>query len=148
MKLEEKLKKQKEFLESFKSEDDFKKYLMLWRWPDGVLCPKCNGKHCYELKNGNFECSGCGKQFSLTSGTIFEKTRTSFRTWFEVILFTRSNFKISTIKRRTGKDYKSAWLLVNKIRKNENNSDLKRLFDKDLREKWQRINSAEVNNMT
>lgn len=52
------------------------------RWPEtqgAPVCPHCGGLDGYEIKSRRrFECSACGKQFSVTSGTLFHGRKLSF----------------------------------------------------------------------
>jgi hypothetical protein len=52
------------------------------RWPENdgaAVCPFCGVCDCYEIKSRRrFECSGCGKQFSVTSNTVFHGRKKSF----------------------------------------------------------------------
>src|SRR4051812_33547444 len=46
------------------------------RWPGGVpTCPHCTSFSTYDCRRPNgaarFRCRGCGKDFSITSGTLF-----------------------------------------------------------------------------
>ena len=47
--------------------------MIRWADTDGQpVCPCCGGVDHYDLKSRPvWKCKGCGKQFSLTSGTIF-----------------------------------------------------------------------------
>lgn len=52
------------------------------RWPetDGApICPHCGCLDAYEIKSRRrFECAACGKQFSVTSGTMFHSRKMAF----------------------------------------------------------------------
>jgi transposase-like protein len=52
------------------------------RWPntDGApVCPHCGGLDAYGITTRRrFKCKACGKQFSVTSGTIFASRKMSF----------------------------------------------------------------------
>src|ERR1700730_9050974 len=54
------------------------------RWPEGFVCAGCAGRTTYRLATRPrvFECAGCGRQHSVTAGTIFHRTRTPLRKWF------------------------------------------------------------------
>jgi transposase-like protein len=55
------------------------------RWPDGFLCPSCEGKD-YGLIHGRrhkrYQCRSCCHQDTLTAGTILEATKLPLNTWF------------------------------------------------------------------
>lgn len=51
------------------------------RWPEThgeAVCPQCGDVDAYEIPRRRFKCSACGKQFSVTSGTIFASRKMSF----------------------------------------------------------------------
>ena len=54
------------------------------RWPNGSLCAGCAGRAAYQLaaRPRVFECAGCGRQHSVTAGTVLHRTRTPLRKWF------------------------------------------------------------------
>src|SRR5216683_3587519 len=54
------------------------------RWPKGFVCPGCARRLAYQLaaRPRVFECAGCGRQHSVTAGTVFHRTRTPLRKWF------------------------------------------------------------------
>ncbi len=58
-------------------------------WKDGYpTCPHCGEKKCYNLKTTeHWECSACGKQFSIFIKTMFEKRGRGIKLaqWFGVI---------------------------------------------------------------
>ena len=57
-------------------------YLEWLRWPDGFRCPRCAGRDGWRLGSGRWECAVCGRQASVTAGTIFHRTRTPLQLWF------------------------------------------------------------------
>ena len=54
------------------------------RWPNGFICVGCAGRLAYQLavRPRVFECADCGRQHSVTAGTVFHRTRTPLRKWF------------------------------------------------------------------
>jgi transposase-like protein len=52
------------------------------RWPStegAPVCPHCGGLEAYSVTTRRrFKCKACGKQFSVTSGTIFASRKMSF----------------------------------------------------------------------
>ena len=74
-----------EFLEWFASEEDCATYLEWIRWPDGFVCPQCQGTKAWRTDRGLWHCQGCQRQSSATAGTVFEDSRKSLRLWFHVM---------------------------------------------------------------
>lgn len=108
-----------EFENRFRTEEDCIAYLRQMRWPKGFICPKCAHIDCYELTLRLYQCSSCGKQTSVTAGTIFHKTRIPLTVWFRVI-FAMAQDKGGTSSTRVASYYglsqKTAWLMLHKLR--------------------------------
>ena len=105
----------------FKTEEDCRAYLMKARWGGKPACAKCKSTRVWPIRGGvRYECADCRHQTSLTSGTVFEKTRKPLKLWFRAI------FEISS--RRTGisamdlmrimgfGSYETAWTWLHKLR--------------------------------
>jgi len=78
------------FLEFFNTELKCRNFLVSWRWPDGVRCPKCQNPNVYELRQRRFhwQCQKClpkGYRFSVLVGTPFEGTKCPLPAWFFVV---------------------------------------------------------------
>jgi len=74
-----------EFRKRFSTENACLEYLAQFKWPDGVMCPKCGKQEYQQTKRGLFECEKCKRQISITSGTIFHGTRKPLTLWFEAM---------------------------------------------------------------
>lgn len=75
-----------EFQDRFRTESDCLSYIAQLRWPKGFRCPNCDHDVGYQLKTRPLiQCAVCRHQTSITSGTIFHKTRTPLREWFWMI---------------------------------------------------------------
>ncbi|MFA5400313.1 MAG: IS1595 family transposase [Dehalococcoidia bacterium] len=91
------------------------------RYPNGILCFTCKKitKH-HKLKNRPvYECDRCGHQVSPLAGTIFHKTTTPLKIWFDAIhemATTRSGFSAKALQRKHGMTYKTAWRMFKQIR--------------------------------
>src|SRR5271170_5983874 len=60
-------------------------YLVRLRWPEGFRCPKCRGADHWVTARGLRHCRGCGRQTSVTAGTLFADTHLPLRLWFEAL---------------------------------------------------------------
>ena len=71
-----------EFLDWFASEEACLGYLERLRWPSGFVCPGCGvAQEPYRSNRARLMCRSCGRQSTVTAGTIFDKTRTPLRVW-------------------------------------------------------------------
>ena len=95
-------------------------YLEWLRWPDGFRCPRCAGRDGWRLGSGRWECAVCGHQASVTAGTIFHRTRTPLRLWFEAgWQMTSQKHGVSAlgVQRSLGLgSYQTAWAMLHRYR--------------------------------
>jgi predicted RNA-binding Zn-ribbon protein involved in translation (DUF1610 family) len=111
-----------EFQHRFADEAACVEYLFAARWPDGFVCPGCGKRKAWRLqtKPWTWECAGCGKQTSVTAGTIMHHSKLPLTTWFwaAYLMATHSNgISALQLQRQLGLgSYKSAWLMGAKLR--------------------------------
>jgi IS1 family transposase len=115
-----------QFEKAFPNEDACSAYLVAHRWPDGVRCPRCDGRSCYKLAtmDWKWECPDCriggAYRFSHIAGTIFENTNKPLRDWFRVIhtmMTSRKGVSALQIQRVMGfGSYKTAWYMCHRVR--------------------------------
>jgi len=109
-----------ELQKRFSTQRKCEEFLRKMRWPDGVKCPQCGTNHPYWIKTRKlWKCSGCGHQFTYTSGTIFHASRTPLQKWFITIwLMVESKKGVSAkqIERTIDVGYKTAWRMAMQIR--------------------------------
>ena len=74
-----------EFEARFATEEACRDYLFQLRWPEGFRCPRCGHGAAWPVRQGLWECSGCGRQTSVTAGTVFQDTRQPLRLWLRAI---------------------------------------------------------------
>ena len=111
------------FAKRFPDEAACARHLYEKRWPNGFVCPKCQGAKAWALdsKAFTFECSACGRQTSVTAGTIFHRSHLSLLTWFQAIYAIASHSNgISALQLQAQLglgSYKTAWLMLQKLRR-------------------------------
>ena len=68
-----------EFQASFPDETSCAAFLFERRWPEGFVCPACGGGRPALLKSRahTYECFGCGRQTSITAGTVMHRSKLS-----------------------------------------------------------------------
>jgi len=68
-----------EFQRWFATDDACRDHLLKICWPEGPTCAKCGGRNFYRISARNvYECR-CGRQVSLTAGTIMHGSHTPLR---------------------------------------------------------------------
>ena len=112
----------KDFDKELPNDDACLEWIMKYRYPNGVFCPKCQKvtKYYRVAKRPCYECDICGNQVYPTVGTIFEKSTTPLRTWFHGMFLmanTRCGISAKQLQRETGVTYKTAWRMFTQIRK-------------------------------
>src|SRR6058998_609267 len=89
------------------------------RWPDGPICPRCEGReHSYLTTRRLWKCKACKKQFSVKVGSIFEDSAIPLDKWMIAIwLIANSKNGISSheLGRALGIAQKSAWFVNHRI---------------------------------
>jgi transposase-like protein len=114
----------------FTTDDKCLDYIEKMRWPNGVCCVHCGvlnvSKITREKKGKNqrtriYQCleKECGKQFSATSGTIFNDSHLSLTKWFLAIAFiceAKKGMSALQVQRHLGVNYRTAWHLCHRIR--------------------------------
>jgi transposase-like protein len=109
----------------FQDPDKAREYLESIRWANGVTCPHCGslGKHLHlvgkSYRPGLYKCADCYEQFTVTVGTVFERSKIGLHLWLQAVhLMCASKKGVSAmqIKRLLGVQYKTAWFMCHRIR--------------------------------
>lgn len=109
----------------FTDADAARAHLESLRWPDGAFCP-----HCGEAENvtrmdgeahrkGLHNCKSCRKQFSVTVGTLFERSHIPLNKWmlaFHLMAASKKGMSAHQMHRQLDITYKTAWFMCHRIR--------------------------------
>jgi transposase-like protein len=111
-----------EFQERFADEAACMECLAASRWPEGFVCPVCDGRAAWILERRHlWECTRCHAQTSVTAGTVMHGTRSPLRLWFwAAYLLATHHPGISAVQlqRQLGiSRYETAWLMLQKLRR-------------------------------
>jgi transposase-like protein len=95
-----------------------------WSETNGApVCPHCGGLDAYEARRATgalrFRCKACGKDFTITSGTLFASHKLPLRGHLAAIAIFCNEVKGKSalaISRDLGLSYKSAFVLLHKLR--------------------------------
>ena len=106
----------------FRDEEACRAYLAESRWPDGFRCPACGHGDALELPGRLlWRCRACGRDTSVTAGTVLHRTRTPLTQWFwAAYLVTTHTPGLSALQlqRQLGiSRYETAWMLLHKLRR-------------------------------
>ena len=97
-------------------------FLEKLRWPHGFICPRCgNTGDVYRASRTRLMCRACQYQGTVTSGTIFDKTRTPLRVWLAAAWYlTNQKQGVSALglQRVLGLgSYQTAWTMLHRFRR-------------------------------
>jgi transposase-like protein len=110
----------------FKTPEAAREYLERLRWPNGAICPHCGSvsKEHYELQGkahrpGLWKCKDCREQFTVTVGTVFERSKIALNVWLQAVYLLCSSKKGMSshqLHRMLGVQYRTAWFMTHRIR--------------------------------
>ncbi|MDP6558445.1 MAG: IS1595 family transposase [Pirellulaceae bacterium] len=110
-----------EFESRFSTEAACVDYLVQMRWPNGFVCPSCGGHKAWRTERMLFHCAGCGRQVSVTAGTIFQGTRKPLQMWFRAMWWVTSQkngASANGLQQSLGLgSYQTAWTWLHKLRR-------------------------------
>ncbi len=118
-----------EFNRWFSSEAGAAKYLTDVRFRHGFACPRC-GVLVARSNGPRWWCRDCRRWFTVTTGTLLERTKVPFNTWLVVawhVVQTKIGVSALSVQRITGVNYATAWLLLQKMRAAMNQEERDRL---------------------
>jgi transposase-like protein len=109
----------------FTDENAAREYLEAQRWPDAVSCPHCGSLDGITKMQGKshrpglFNCNGCRKPFSVTVGTVYERSHIPLNKWLlatHLMCSSKKGISAHQLHRMLGITYKSAWFMAHRIR--------------------------------
>lgn len=109
----------------FHDDNAARAYMEAQRWADGVVCPHCGGADkCTRLEGkkhrpGLFQCGDCRQQFTVTVGTVFERSKVPLHKWMlatHLMASSKKGMSAHQLHRSIGVTYKTAWFMWHRIR--------------------------------
>ena len=103
-----------------------REHLEALRWSAGRVCPHCgvvNESGAVNSKSpehkGLYHCNACKKTFTVTVGTLFERSHIPLNKWlmaFHLFSASKKGMSAKQLERMLGVSYKSAWFMAHRIR--------------------------------
>ena len=113
------------FRPEFTDADKAREWLEAMLWKDGPICPHCGvisaatqlqGK---AHRPGVYQCNACREQFTVTVGTLYERSKVPLNKWLaatHLMMASKKGMSALEIGRLLGLSKKTAWFLCHRIR--------------------------------
>jgi transposase-like protein len=109
----------------FHDDEAARLHLEAQRWPNGPYCPRCGECDAITRLQGKSTapglciCKSCRTKFSVTMGTVFERSHIGLAKWmlgFRLMASSKKGVSAHQLHRSLGITYKSAWFMAHRIR--------------------------------
>ncbi len=106
--------------ELFPDNEAARLYLEARLWPNGTVCPDCKGDRISKTKRvGFYHCNACNFDFTIRTGTIFERSKIPLDKWlYAMYLLVTARKGISSLQlaKEIGVTQKTAWFMLGRLR--------------------------------
>ncbi len=106
--------------------DAAREHLESLLWPQGPVCPRCGvmEDRITKLKGkstrpGVYKCKDCRKPFSVTVGTVMERSKVPLCKWVlaaQLMASSKKGMSAKQLQRMIGTNYETAWFLFHRLR--------------------------------
>ncbi|AKQ42309.1 putative transposase for insertion sequence element [Aurantiacibacter atlanticus] len=123
------------FAPRFQNEDASREHLEALHWPEGPTCPHCGSDNAKRLppqkgrktkahpegtiRKGVIQCNDCRQQYTVTVGTVFERSKVPLNKWLlanHMLCASKKGISGHQMARMLGVTYKTAWFMMHRIR--------------------------------
>jgi transposase-like protein len=109
-----------QLFERFPDAESARLYLEGRLWPEGARCPECkSGERITTRKGGFYRCNACSLDFTVRTGTIFERSHVPLHKWlYAMYLLVTARKGISSLQmsKEIGVTQKTAWFMLQRLR--------------------------------
>jgi transposase-like protein len=109
-----------ELFQMFPDQESASTYFEAKRWPDGPVCPACGEeKRIGTRKGGFYRCNACLTDFTVRTGTIFERSKVPLHKWlYAMYLLVTARKGISSVQlsKQIGVSQPTAWFVLARLR--------------------------------
>ena len=105
--------------------DKAREHLEKTVWPKGPICPHCRTLDNAHLMTGEstrpglYKCRDCREPFTVTVGTVFERSKIPLNKWVlasHLMTSSKKGFSAHQLHRTIGVTYKTAWFMMHRLR--------------------------------
>jgi transposase-like protein len=110
----------------YNNDDAARAHLETLLWPNGPTCPRCGvtGDRVTKLQGkstrpGVYKCKDCRKPFSVTVGTVMERSHVPLSKWVlaaQLMASSKKGMSALQLQRMIGTNYETAWFLFHRLR--------------------------------
>src|SRR5215204_4206329 len=115
----------------FPDQETARTYLEGRLWPNGPRCPVCGtGDRITTRKGGYYRCNQCKEDFTVRTGTIFERSHVPLHKWvyaMYLLMTARKGISSMQLAKEIGITQKSAWFVLHRLREACGGPNLKKL---------------------
>jgi len=110
-----------EFLKKFPDERAARLHIEERRWQGSPVCPHCGEAHRIQTRKaeGYYRCLACKTDFTVRTGTIFERSHVPLDKWlYAIYLLVTSRKGVSSLQlsKEIGVTQKTAWFMLQRLR--------------------------------
>jgi len=109
-----------QLFEMFPDQETARTYLEGLLWPDGPRCPVCGtGDKITPRKGGFYRCRQCQEDFTIRTGTIFERSHVPLHKWIYamyLVVTARKGISSMQLAKEIGVTQKTAWFILGRLR--------------------------------
>ncbi len=120
-----------QLFEMFPDAELARTYLEGRLWPNGPKCPVCGlGERITERAGGFYRCNQCKEDFTVRTGTIFERSHVPLHKWvyaMYLLVTARKGISSMQLAKEIGITQKSAWFVLHRLREACGGNDLSKL---------------------
>jgi transposase-like protein len=110
-----------EFFERFPDADAARLHIEEKRWGGNVVCPHCGEAKRVQIRKilGYYRCLACRHDFTVRTGTVFERSHVPLHKWlYAIFLLAADGKRVSSLRlsKEIGVTQKTAWLMLQRLR--------------------------------
>src|SRR5947209_11107572 len=109
-----------QLFEMFPDQETARVYLETRLWPNGIRCPVCGlGERITTRKGGFYRCNQCKEDFTVRTGTIFERSHVPLHKWIYamyLVVTARKGISSMQLAKEIGVTQKTAWFILGRLR--------------------------------